>query len=329
MFPRFSVIIPVYNAENTLRRCLDSLVQQSYEDYEILLVNDGSADQSGQICESYAKEYPQIRFFQKENGGVSTARNMGLDHASGEYILFVDSDDYVSNDYFHVLDEAVQSDPADLIQFSACLWHGENTEYRIESERHIVSEPEVTAKICDDIRSQTISSLWIKAMKRQLIESNGIRFLPSLAIGEDTLFATCVAAKVHTITTRKDILYHVCLENGESLSRKRRDDLCEQLLLEHRERFDAIRTAEPQRRSPLFEAVCFSFYRSAYSSAKELLKYDLSRGERYKKIREICARYAQEKVKPSDWKSRLISVPVRWHLAPVIDVMVQAAAKRR
>ena len=91
----YSVIIPIFNAETTLRRCLDSLVDQSFDDYELLLINDGSTDGSDAICREYANVYPCIRYFAKENGGVSSARNLGLEQAKGEYILFVDSDDYI------------------------------------------------------------------------------------------------------------------------------------------------------------------------------------------------------------------------------------------
>lgn len=93
---KYSIIIPVYNAEGTLRRCLDSLVGQQFSNYELLLINDGSTDGSDAICREYASTYSCVRYFAKENGGVSSARNLGLEQAEGEYILFADSDDYVS-----------------------------------------------------------------------------------------------------------------------------------------------------------------------------------------------------------------------------------------
>ena len=96
---KYSIIIPVYNAEGTLRRCLDSLVGQQFSNYELLLINDGSTDGSDAICREYASTYSCVRYFAKENGGVSSARNLGLEQAEGEYILFADSDDYVSEDY--------------------------------------------------------------------------------------------------------------------------------------------------------------------------------------------------------------------------------------
>ena len=93
--PKISVIIPVYNAESTLRRCVDSFLAQTFTDFECLLINDGSKDRSGEICDEYVARDSRVKVFHKENGGVSSARNVGLDNATGEWIAFVDSDDWV------------------------------------------------------------------------------------------------------------------------------------------------------------------------------------------------------------------------------------------
>jgi len=94
--PALSIIIPVYNVENYLKKCIDSVISEALSDYEIILVNDGSTDSSPEICQSYAEAYPElIRFISKENGGLGSARNCGLEVASGEYVFFIDSDDYV------------------------------------------------------------------------------------------------------------------------------------------------------------------------------------------------------------------------------------------
>ena len=90
---RFSVIVPVYNVEHYLRRCLDSIVNQTFDDYEVVLVDDGSTDASGSICDEYRKKYNSIKVIHQENKGLSGARNTGLDKASGDWIVFVDSND--------------------------------------------------------------------------------------------------------------------------------------------------------------------------------------------------------------------------------------------
>ena len=98
-----SIIIPAYNSSEYLKRCLDSIVCQPFEDYEVIVVDDGSTDDTGKVLDEYAKRYSRIKAVHKENGGVSTARNAGLDKAQGDYIIFVDCDDYVHEDIVETL----------------------------------------------------------------------------------------------------------------------------------------------------------------------------------------------------------------------------------
>lgn len=102
---KISVIVPVYNAEKYLNQCIQSIQNQSYTDFELILVNDGSTDASGDICESYVKTDQRIKLFTKINGGVSSARNLGLDNATGEWVTFIDSDDWVDKDYLQKMIE--------------------------------------------------------------------------------------------------------------------------------------------------------------------------------------------------------------------------------
>ena len=117
--PLISVIVPVYNVEAWLPRCVDSILSQTYENLEILLVDDGSTDDSGLICEEYAKKDTRIRVIHKENGGLSSARNSGLDAASGEYIGFVDSDDWIEPRMYQRLGEAITGTDSDIASCGA------------------------------------------------------------------------------------------------------------------------------------------------------------------------------------------------------------------
>ena len=101
--PVFSVIIPVYKVEKYISRCIESVLKQSFSDFELLLVNDGSPDKSGIICDEYAKKDQRIKVFHKENGGVSSARNIGIKNACGKYIVFIDSDDEVERNYLECM----------------------------------------------------------------------------------------------------------------------------------------------------------------------------------------------------------------------------------
>ena len=109
-----SVVVPIYNVENYLRYCLDSIVSQTYQDFECLLINDGSPDNSADICREYVGKDARFKYFEKENGGVSSARNLGIEHSEGEYITFIDPDDWVESDYLEVLYRALLEEQADI-----------------------------------------------------------------------------------------------------------------------------------------------------------------------------------------------------------------------
>src|SRR5690554_2831077 len=108
--PLISIIVPVFNKENYLRECLDSIINQDYQNFELIVVNDGSTDGSKIICEEYAAKTDKIILVHKENGGVSSARNIGLQKAKGEWITFVDGDDYISKNYLNVVLDKEDSD---------------------------------------------------------------------------------------------------------------------------------------------------------------------------------------------------------------------------
>ena len=113
--PKISVIVPAYNAEKYLRRCIDSILVQTFTDFELLLVNDGSIDRTDTICNEYAVKESRIRVFHKKNGGVSSARNLGLDNAKGKYVMFVDSDDYMLSDMSELMISTLNAKNADLV----------------------------------------------------------------------------------------------------------------------------------------------------------------------------------------------------------------------
>ena len=113
--PRISIIIPVYNLEGKLSRCLDSVLQQTYLELQIILVDDGSTDQSAEICRAYAQKDPRIELIRKENGGVSSARNLGLEHAAGKYVTFVDGDDWISERYVEECVLRAEESGADIV----------------------------------------------------------------------------------------------------------------------------------------------------------------------------------------------------------------------
>ncbi len=321
---RYSVIIPVYNAKETLRRCLDSLVRQQFSDYELLLINDGSTDDSDAICHEYANTYSCIRYFAKENGGVSSARNLGLDQAKGEYILFVDSDDYVSENYFASLSDALENAAADLLLFGYRNFGGVSTEWDT-GVFYENTEVGVAEQISSAMRQYLFSSLWSKAFKRQIIEQHNIRFANDLAIGEDQAFIFTYAMHIRSIGSIGYHLYNVDVSDGNSLSRKARPYLTEQLMEVNRRMYAAYRDAEHSPEAARYYEVALSWmtYRSVYSSCKELLKFDFSVKRRRQEIRKICKLYRAEHVRPVGWKCRIIALPVQLGWSGAINWLIK------
>lgn len=156
--PFVSVVVPIYKVEQYLRRCIDSLINQTYSNYEVILVDDGSPDKCGDICEEYATLHEKIRCFHKENGGLSDARNYGVTHARGEYIIFVDSDDYVSKDHIEYLVGLLYEYDADLA-IAGFLPVKENTEFsEIESLKNNFAEE----RVCMTTEEAMIRMLYVK-----------------------------------------------------------------------------------------------------------------------------------------------------------------------
>lgn len=320
---RYSVIIPVYNAEKTIERCLDSLLNQIPVFAELLIINDGSKDNSGQICKRYAEKYPIIRYFEKENGGVSSARNLGLDYAEGEYILFADSDDYVAPDYWQVIDNLLNKYHPDMLQygFRDC---GITVRERNTGDYAVKGDIAVAKKVDEAIRVYMFSALYARAYKRELIQKYFLRFDPNLAIGEDQAFIFAFAMRISSLVSSSKILYNIVLENSESLSRKRKDYLVKQLLEVNGSMFRALEQASfsEEVRQIYRASVTWVYYRSVYSACKELLKYDLTSKKRRCKIREICKLYTGKQIKPCDLKCKVIAFPVIHKMSRTIEALI-------
>lgn len=183
--PKISVIIPIYNAEKFLRDGLDSILAQSFTDWECLLIDDGSPDESGKICDEYATRDTRFRVFHKTNGGVSSARNLGLDNARGEWITFIDADDLISNNYFN----AIEHSTVDIIFVRSRKFYSDKNDYVdiFSMPLQIINNIQEYKKILYKyIRSQVFRTPWGKFIKRSLIGNT--RFVIGQKIGEDTIF---------------------------------------------------------------------------------------------------------------------------------------------
>lgn len=192
--PVISIIVPVYKVELYLHKCIDSILEQSFTDFELLLIDDGSPDKCGKICDEYAVKDKRIKVYHKKNGGPSSARNYGLDNAKGEWIVFIDSDDYVGKDYLRCLYEMVESD-IDLVvqpllnieENGELIYNDQITDKTIKiysrkdfkqmlSEQHLI------------LRAYPTSKLFRRSF---FVEDNSLRFYEDVRFCEDYIFLFC------------------------------------------------------------------------------------------------------------------------------------------
>lgn len=199
-----SVIVPVYNSEQTLNRCIDSILCQTYRNFELLLIDDGSNDRSGEICDEYARKDSRVKVFHKENGGVSSARNVGLDNAKGEWITFCDSDDYVSKEW---LCNMLRYDTGcDLVV------QGFSTPMEYEPPNSEINHFCVYSGPIKDglillLQRHILGYLWVKLFKSSIIRNHHIKFDKNIFLQEDELFILSYAKYCNSMTAIEKIGY--------------------------------------------------------------------------------------------------------------------------
>lgn len=211
MKPLVSIIIPVYNIADYIKKCVDSILVQTYENFEILLIDDGSTDNSSAVCDAIAKTDSRIKVIHKENGGVSAARNTGLEAMQGDYVTFVDGDDYIANDFIECLYNALVSSNADI---STCGHYRVDFDGSLKKIYHLSDDPDtvivtsgkdaVTNMFYGQLCSASSGS---KLYKRKLF--NNLRF-PDYIMGEDTYVVYHTFKKADVIAhTNKPLYYYV------------------------------------------------------------------------------------------------------------------------
>ena len=220
--PKISVIIPVYNAEKYLSRCIDSVLNQTCQDFELILVNDGSSDLSPKICDDYAQKDSRVKVIHKENCGVSSARNTGLEVVLGEYTTFVDSDDYIDADFFDYAYLKSQESDADIFVSGLVMekWAQNNiverSFYKIETAKNYFSK-ELLEDWGQKFPAICMCGPCCKFYKTSIIKNNFIYFDKSLSCGEDTYFNLHVLENISKIYFSEKIFYHYRRENEFSL----------------------------------------------------------------------------------------------------------------
>lgn len=230
--PFFSMIVPVYNVEKHLEKCVHSLLEQENEknDLEILLIDDGSTDKSGYLCDQLAGRFPEVKAFHEENGGPSIARNLGIKNATGQYILFVDSDDYIEKDTCKKLKEAIiKYGKVDIICFDGIQHIDEETTFMrripVLTERCVENGK---IYLLEHYKKRNLNvEVWLYAYRKQFLQEHALFFIEG-RFHEDVEFTPRVFLFSGKIVELPDRLYHYMVhENSISTRRNKEKNICD------------------------------------------------------------------------------------------------------
>lgn len=232
MKPDVSIIIPVYNVEKYINRCVDSIINQTYKNIEIILVDDGSTDSSKEICDNY-KVDNRVVVIHKRNGGLSSARNEGIKNANGDYIMFVDSDDYSEPNYVETMFNTIKELNSDLV---VCGYYIEYVKQKITKE----IKPESQNKVHDDSNlkesiynlqmSGCFDVVWNKLYRKEILSKNSIVFEQTGMPMEDFIFNCEVFKNINKVVVIPELLHRYLRQGEETLVRKTDRSLLEKTI---------------------------------------------------------------------------------------------------
>lgn len=233
-----SILMPVYNSQEYLKNTVQGVINQSYKEWELILVDDGSKDNSKNICIELQKIDNRIRFVNKENTGVSDTRNIALDNAKGKYIAFIDSDDSVHKDYLKILLSSIEKSNG---QLAVCGFkerkistNGQIEELsRVFYPKEVIATEDMKDLIMDFGNSGLLNPLWNKLYSRKIIEENNIRFKEEVETGEDFIFNLQYFRKINNICFSKGELYYYIRRNNNSITYQYIDNMYEKSLEIH------------------------------------------------------------------------------------------------
>lgn len=222
---KISIIVPVYNSSKYLEKCFDSIKNQTYTDFEVIVINDGSTDCSGEICDKYAELDNRFKIIHKENGGVSKARNIGIDNAHGEYITFIDSDDWIDIDYLQKFIVAVDPN-CDLIVSGITNEYPDMTTSMLSIQSNFFASTNAK-QLHNLIKSRLVFGPYNKLFNSYIIKANNILFPIDISYGEDRIFNYHYIKYVNNIITITYNGYHYNRLDSGSLSTIPRPNLFE------------------------------------------------------------------------------------------------------
>ncbi len=307
---KLSIIIPIYNTGIYLHKCIKSILSQKLEDFELILVDDGSKDDSGEICDEYAEKDKRVKVIHKENQGVSIARNTGIEMAEGEYIGFVDSDDWIEADMYETLYNLAISNKCDIVMCDAVTKYDdmpdeEDTITQISGGNLLYKKD-----VHPELLREMAGSAWRCIYKRDLLKNTGVIFPPNIPFSEDRIFNILAMGHADKIYYTKTPFYNRYIRKGSAVNRYY-NDMIELILTTKVAIMSAIdktwngeeiykKAYENQTLDLVFMAINNEFYKDAKGSIIE----------RYKNVKKICnkeeVRSAISLLQKDDLRSKLI-----------------------
>lgn len=302
--PVVSVIIPVYKVEEYLRECLDSVVRQTLKNIEIICVDDGSPDNSVQIVMEYAEKYDNIVLVRKENGGLSSARNAGMDVARGRYVYFLDSDDYLDSDALKKLSKKADSENLDIVYFNTELFF-ESQKVREMNQNYVnyYTRKRDYSGVCTGQRMfakmranrEFLPSVCLQMFRRSMIEENGLRFYNGI-IHEDNLFSFQCMVLARRVDYVKNSFYHRRMHGDSIMTTSKSIRNVEGYLVTYAEilAFMHNRDVEPEA----FDQISEFLYTSIWGNGRRIYRtLDITEEEAYLTKGDFCAAHFLDMIK--------------------------------
>lgn len=281
---KISVIIPVYNVESYLHRCLDSVINQTYSNLEIILVNDGSTDNSLSIINEFAQKDKRIIVFSQKNSGLAVARNIGLKAATGDYVSFIDSDDWIEKDMYSELAVHLENEHPDFVNFRFQFDNETLNTHSVYGKPYRRLKFESRNEILEDTLKNVniLTAPWTKIYNRKFLLEYHLVFEPGI-VNEDTLFTILISCHAHKVTFVNRIFYHA-IERDGSISRSSQQRL-----------FLDMHTALGKAKDYMIQINVFEHFHSLYEARylKSMLYNQLQAAQRlsyseYVRVMNIC-----------------------------------------
>ncbi len=305
-----SIIVPIYNTGSYLHKCIKSILSQTLTNFELILVNDGSMDESGQICDEYAKQDSRIKVIHKKNEGVSVARNTGISIAQGEYIGFIDSDDWIEPDMYEKLYNIALQKKCEVVMCDAVTKYDNKSDEEDTMPRLPEDVLLYKKDIYPELLREMAGSVWRCIYKKDLIKNNQITFPQNIPLSEDRMFNILAFGYSNSIYYTKTPFYNRYVRKGSAVSKYYSNYL--EIIEQVRNGIFSVldrawdgeiaykKIYEIQTLQMAFNAICMPFYKAS----------PLSVSEKVKEVKKVCenevVRNAIISLKNSDLRSKLI-----------------------